>query len=78
MFDVGRQDVFEMEDAGNEVQTAQSKAVSDWRVVDAKKAKIRKAQRFLRQVSLRMRLAARQERLPLHRIAHQARGRSTS
>ncbi|KZL84647.1 patatin-like serine hydrolase [Colletotrichum incanum] len=88
MFDVGRQDVFEMEEAGNKVQTGRSKNVSHWQVVMAKNAEAptaqvaragsagnqaRIVQRFLRQVSLRMRLATRQERLPLHRIAHQAR-----
>ncbi|GKT51726.1 uncharacterized protein ColSpa_11907 [Colletotrichum spaethianum] len=88
MFDVGRRDVFEMEEAGNKVQTGRSKNVSHWQVVMAKHAEAptaqvartgsagnqaRIVQRFLRQVSLRMRLATRQERLPLHRIAHQAR-----
>ncbi|KZL83359.1 hypothetical protein CI238_13604 [Colletotrichum incanum] len=85
MFNVGRQDVFEIEEAGNKVQTGRSKNVSHWQVVMAKNAEAptaqvaragsagnqaRIVQRFLRQVSLRMRLATRQERLPLHRIAY--------
>ncbi|WQF77094.1 hypothetical protein CDEST_02108 [Colletotrichum destructivum] len=93
MFDVGRQDVFGMEEAGNKMQTGRSKNLSHWQTVMAKNAKAptaqvtragsaenqaRIVQRFLRQVSLRMRLATRQERLPLHRIAHQAKWRSRS
>ncbi|TIC97268.1 hypothetical protein CH35J_006541 [Colletotrichum higginsianum] len=93
MFDVGSQDVFEMEEAGNKAQTGRSKDISDWQVVDARNANVpttqvaragsartqaRTAQRFWRQVALRMRLATRRERLPLLQVAHQDRWRSMS
>ncbi|KZL79587.1 hypothetical protein CI238_13643, partial [Colletotrichum incanum] len=44
MFDVGRQDVFEMEEAGNRMQTGRSKDVSHWQVVMANTAKAPTAQ----------------------------------
>ncbi|KDN60007.1 hypothetical protein CSUB01_08018 [Colletotrichum sublineola] len=86
MFDVGGQDVFEGEEARNKAQTGRSEDVSDWEKVNTKNAEATtttgehagsarnqalKVRRFLRRVSLRMRLATRQERLPLHHIAHQ-------
>ncbi|KDN60879.1 hypothetical protein CSUB01_12459 [Colletotrichum sublineola] len=81
MFDVGGQDVFEMEGAGNQVHAGPSQDVSDCpgaqntRAVrgGSARSQARVVQRFLRQVSLRMRLAARQDGLLLHQIAHRDR-----
>ncbi|OHE90304.1 hypothetical protein CORC01_14391 [Colletotrichum orchidophilum] len=75
---------------GNEAQNGQSGDVSEWETVDAQhteaptarvagpglsRIQAVKVQRFLRQVSVHMRLASRQERLPPHRVVHQDRWR---
>ncbi|KAK1973359.1 hypothetical protein LZ30DRAFT_743830, partial [Colletotrichum cereale] len=93
MFDTDTQRVFDMVEAGNESQSGWSGDVSEWETLDAQNARspttratraclsrrqAAKVQHFLRQVSLHMQLATRQEPRPSYRIVHQDRWRGLS
>ncbi|KAK2731620.1 hypothetical protein CKAH01_19056 [Colletotrichum kahawae] len=85
--------VSEKVEAGYKVEDERSGDVSEWETVDAQdtrvpaarvtraglfRAQAAKVQRFLQQVSLHMRLASRQGRLPPYRTVHQDRWRGLS
>ncbi|KAH9225280.1 hypothetical protein K456DRAFT_1333638 [Colletotrichum gloeosporioides 23] len=85
MLGFGAGGVSERVEAGYKVEDERSGDVSEWETVDAQdtrvpaarvtraglsRAQAAKVQRFLRQVSLHMRLASRQGRLPLYRTVH--------
>ncbi|OHE93866.1 hypothetical protein CORC01_10765 [Colletotrichum orchidophilum] len=89
VWDIGTHGLFDSV-VGNKMQNGQSGDVSEWETVSAQyteapmtrvagpglsRIQAVKVQRFLRQVSVHMRLASRQERLPPHRVVHQDRWR---